>query len=174
MIVAEILTHNFSPYGLVDATNVLKEEQNFFLMVCNLNNPTVIVYNAVEELVDSVRAGNVPKTQAQIFSIGVEMIRKTHIFFFLLIRPPWPDSLLIIGWYYSKATTAAIQSLDFVPLLVRLMCYASPSTDGSGTPSLPPPISPPSSLSTPIFLRVYLSLLLFPPLRPFVVMTSSH
>ena len=88
MIVAEILTHNFSSYGLVDATNVLKEEQNFSLMVCNLNNPTVIVYNAVEELVDSVREGNVPKTQAQIFSIGVEMIRKTHIFFFLLIRPP--------------------------------------------------------------------------------------
>ena len=49
---------------------------------------------------------------------------------------------------FSKPITAAIQSLDSVPLLVRLMCYGSPSTDGSG-----PPLSPPSEI--PPELLVY-------------------
>ena len=49
-------------------------------MVCNLNNPPSIVYNAVEELVSLSAFGNVPKTQAQIFIIGVKIIQKTQDF----------------------------------------------------------------------------------------------
>ena len=49
-------------------------------MVWNLNDTPIIVYNTVEELVYLAAAGNVPKTQAQIFTIGVEMISKTQDF----------------------------------------------------------------------------------------------
>ena len=49
-------------------------------MVCNLNYTPVIVYNAVEELLALTAAGNVPNKQAQIISIGVEIIRKTQYF----------------------------------------------------------------------------------------------
>ena len=49
-------------------------------MVCNLNSTPVIVYSTVEELVDLSASGNVPKTQDQIVTIGVEMIRKTQYF----------------------------------------------------------------------------------------------
>ena len=49
-------------------------------MVWNLNDPPIIVYNTVEELVDLAAAGNLPKTKAQIVTIGVEMIRKTQDF----------------------------------------------------------------------------------------------
>ena len=48
MKVAELPTHNFASYGLVDATKFVKEEQKVSLMVRNLNNPSVIVLNAVE------------------------------------------------------------------------------------------------------------------------------
>ena len=47
-------------------------------MVWKLNDPPIIVYNTVEELVDLAAAGNLPKTKAQIVTIGVEMIRKTQ------------------------------------------------------------------------------------------------
>ena len=43
-------------------------------MVWNLNNIPVIVYNTVKELVVLSKSDNVPKTQAQIVNIGVEMI----------------------------------------------------------------------------------------------------
>ena len=49
-------------------------------MVWNLNNSPVIVQNEVEELVYLAKAGNFPKTQAQNFNIGVEMIWKTQYF----------------------------------------------------------------------------------------------
>ena len=78
--VAEFLTHIFASYVLVDATKIAKEEQKVALMVWNLNDPPVIVYNAVDKLVALAEAGNIPKTQAQILTIGVEMIRKTQAF----------------------------------------------------------------------------------------------
>ena len=60
------------------------------------------------------------------------------------------------------------------PFIIRIMCYVSPSTDGSGPPAFPPPIFPPSSLpSRAVFPRVHISLLLFPHLRPFVVYLPS-
>ena len=49
-------------------------------MVCNINGTPVIVYNAIKELVALATEGNVPKTQAQIVNIGVEMIQKTRDF----------------------------------------------------------------------------------------------
>ena len=49
-------------------------------MVSNLNSPPIIVYNAVKELVSLAKAGNFPKTQAQIVNIGVEMIQKAQDF----------------------------------------------------------------------------------------------
>ena len=77
MTVAELLSRFFASYGLVDDTKVAKEEQKVALVVCN---PPVIVYNAVQELVALAADGNVPKTQAQIFAIGVEMIQNTQDF----------------------------------------------------------------------------------------------
>ena len=59
---AELLTRLFSSYGLVDATKIAKEEQKVALIVWNLNNPPVIVYSAVDELLDLAVAVNVPKT----------------------------------------------------------------------------------------------------------------
>ena len=47
-------------------------------MVWNLNNPPVIVYITVRELVNLATEGNVSKTQDQIVTIGVEMIWKTQ------------------------------------------------------------------------------------------------
>ena len=49
-------------------------------MVWNLNDPPVIVYIAVEELVALAEAGNVLKIQDQSVTIGVEMIQKTQYF----------------------------------------------------------------------------------------------
>ena len=49
-------------------------------MVWNLNDPPIIVYNAVKELVSLELSCNIPKTQAQIVTIGVEMISKTQYF----------------------------------------------------------------------------------------------
>ena len=47
MTVAELMSRLFLSYGLVDATEIAKEEQRVSLMVCNLNNPPFIVYNSV-------------------------------------------------------------------------------------------------------------------------------
>ena len=49
-------------------------------MVWNLNDSPDILYNVVEELVTLAAAGNVPKTQTQIFTVSVKMIRKTQDF----------------------------------------------------------------------------------------------
>ena len=49
-------------------------------MVWNLNDPLVIDYRVVKELLVLSAAGNVPKIQDQIVTIGVEMIRKTQYF----------------------------------------------------------------------------------------------
>ena len=75
--VAELLTRIFASYGLVNTTKIAKEEQKVALMIWNLSNPPLILYNSVKELVDLAASGNVPKTQSQIVTIGVEMIRKT-------------------------------------------------------------------------------------------------
>ena len=40
-------------------------------MVWNINNPPVIVYNAVKELVVFAALSNLPKSQAQTVHIGV-------------------------------------------------------------------------------------------------------
>ena len=80
MIVAELLTHIFLPYGLVDATKIAKEEQKVSLMVWNINNYPVIVYNEFKELVALSKVDNLPKTRDQITKIGVEMIRKNRDF----------------------------------------------------------------------------------------------
>ena len=50
------------------------------LMTWNLNDPHVVVYRAVDKLVDLAAAGNVPKIQDQIITIDVEMIQKTQYF----------------------------------------------------------------------------------------------
>ena len=49
-------------------------------MVWNLNYPPGIVYHAVEELAAVSVSGNIPNKQAQIFTIGVEMIWKNQYF----------------------------------------------------------------------------------------------
>ena len=74
MTVAEFLNHLFASYDLVDADKISKEEQKVTLMVWNLNNPPVIFYNTVKELVVLSKVGNVTKTQDLIFNIGMEMI----------------------------------------------------------------------------------------------------
>ena len=74
MTVAELLNRLFASYDLVDADKISKEEQKVTLMVWNLNNPPVIFYNTVKELVVLSKVGNVTKTQDLIFNIGMEMI----------------------------------------------------------------------------------------------------
>ena len=80
MTLDKIMTHLFASYGLVDDTKIAKEEQKISLMVWILNDPPVIVFNTVEKLVYLSKLGNVPKTQDQIFNIGVEIICKTRDF----------------------------------------------------------------------------------------------
>ena len=58
----------------------LQRRKKFALLVWNLNNSPVILYNAVKELVDLSASDNFPKTQAQIINIGVEMIQKNQYF----------------------------------------------------------------------------------------------
>ena len=77
MTVAELMTHIFASYGLVDATTKSKEEQNVSLLVLKINDPPVVVYNTVKELVDLSTVDNVPNKKAQILNIGMEMILKT-------------------------------------------------------------------------------------------------
>ena len=59
--------------------------------------------------------------------------------------------------------------------LLRIMCYVFPSTDGSGPPLSPASEIPPHRVPClqPICPRVYISHLLLPPLRPFVVYLPS-
>ena len=58
----------------------LQRRKKFALLVWNLNNFPVILYNAVKELVDLSAAGNFPKTQAQIANFTVKMIQNTQDF----------------------------------------------------------------------------------------------
>ena len=67
MTVAALLTHISASYGLVDATKIVKEEQKVPLIVWNLNDPPVLVYNTVRELVALAISGNVTNTQTQIY-----------------------------------------------------------------------------------------------------------
>ena len=134
MTAAELLTHIFASYCLVDAKNITKEEQKVFLIVCNLNDPPVIVCNAVEELVDLSKAGNVPKTQSQILSL------------FLLDWYPCTYSMLIFGLWSSNPRTEAIVTLDSVPLIC-LMRYII-SHVFSSCPS--PPTAPPLTVHSPL------------------------
>ena len=72
---------------------------------------------------------------------------------FILDWPPWPHSMIIIGWLISKPRTEAIGTLCSVPLL----CYISYL--------IPPPfISQPSSLPTPPNLCAFLPPRPSPPL----------
>ena len=56
---------------------------------------------------------------------------------FLLVRSPWPDSLLIIWWFF-QAQSSCYPVTRLCLLLVSVLLF--PSTDGSG-----PPLSPPST-----------------------------
>ena len=80
MTVAALLTHISASNGLVDASKIAKEEQNISLIVWNLNDPPIILYITVRELVSLAVSGNVTNTQTQIFTICMEMMQKTQDF----------------------------------------------------------------------------------------------
>ena len=94
-----------------------------------------------------------------------------YIFFFFWSGNRDQIACSLLGGF-SKPRTAATQSLDSVPLLVSVLRFPvhwwfwypplSPLLESTRAPCL-----------QPIYPHVYLSLLLFPPLCPFVIMSSS-
>ena len=97
------------------------------------------------------------------------MHSSTYLLFlslFIFVRSSWPDSLLIIGWFF-QAQSSGYPVTRLCPLLVSVLIF--PVHWWCWSPPLSPlRDSPRAPCLQPIFPRVYLSLLLFPPLRPFV------
>ena len=75
--------------------------------------------------------------------------------FFLLVWSPWPDSLLIIWWFF-QAHSSGYPVTILCTLLVSVLL--SPSTDGSGPPLSPPSDIPPELLVFSKFARACISL----------------
>ena len=88
------------------------------------------------------------------------------ILIFLLVWSPWPDILLIIGWFF-QAQSSGYPVTRLCPLLVSVLLF--PVHWWFWSPLLSPlRDSPRDRCLQPICSRVYLSLLLFPPLCLFV------
>ena len=98
-----------------------------------------------------------------------------YIYLFLLGRPPWPHIILIIVWRSSNIITAATGLLDYLPLYLGL-CATFPCTQMMNLAPLSPPLiltrfpCPPRKFAR----AYYISLLLLPPIRPFVVNFAVH
>ena len=105
-----------------------------------------------------------------IFLLSVHIHQKLLLILllFLKVRPPRPQSVFIIGWWYSNPRTAAKRSLDSVPLN---LVYYFPSIDGSGPPLLPPPRF--TWVPCPLqFARILSLSPLLPPLHLFLFLWS--
>ena len=46
-------------------------------MVYNVNDPSIVIFYAIEDLVNTTSASNFEKWQQQIINYGIEMLRNT-------------------------------------------------------------------------------------------------
>ena len=80
LTVPEILDHLITCYGQVDSTTLDKEEQKMKTYMWNVNDTPVTFYNLVEDLAALAIAARLKKSQAQIISVALDIVRRTGDF----------------------------------------------------------------------------------------------
>ena len=78
MSLPEVLAHLFTHYGTVlDSEDLDKEEKVLQTYVWNINDQPIHIFNQVEELASMSTAANLEKSERQIISIAIDIIRRT-------------------------------------------------------------------------------------------------
>ena len=80
MSVHQLLGHLFQIYGQVEPETLAKDEQAFKSYYWDLQDPPVLLFNKIDDLVQMATAANIPKTEAQIINYGLSTIKKTNDF----------------------------------------------------------------------------------------------
>ena len=78
--IPEILHYLFRRYGKVTADKLSATEMEVRAYVYNLQDPLIILFDKVEDLVKLAEAAEMPYTEAQTVNMGVHLIRNTHDF----------------------------------------------------------------------------------------------
>ena len=78
--IPDILQYLFRRYGKVTPDKLSNAELEVRTYVYNLQDPIIILFDKVEDLVKLAEAAEMPYTVAQTVNLGVQMIRNTHDF----------------------------------------------------------------------------------------------
>ena len=102
MAVHEVLDHLFESFGQVTPEDLLKEEIAMGSFYWDLNDPPVIMFNKIEDLLSLSEAAKMPKTEAQIVNYGLTLIKKTNDFEQALLN--WYNKPLVDQTYANFKT----------------------------------------------------------------------
>lgn len=80
LAVSGILTHLFNLYGDVDAETLSTEELRLQNYYWDPAEPITILFNKIDDLMELAIAAELPKTDEQIVSLGLTLIKKTNDF----------------------------------------------------------------------------------------------
>ena len=76
-IILDILAHFIKYYGQVTSETVDKENAKVKALYWNIKDSPVTVYNAIEDMVETSRTADPPKTPAQMVNYGLDIIHNT-------------------------------------------------------------------------------------------------
>ena len=77
----------------VDPEKVADEEAKLMNYYWDPAEPTVVMYNKIDDLINLAAAANLPKTNEQIVNIGIHLIKKTNDF-----------ETALLAWYNRHPT----------------------------------------------------------------------
>ena len=80
LTVSGILTYLFTLYGDVDADTLAEEELKLQQYFWDTADPITILFNKIDDVIQMATAAGVPKTDEQIVSLGLQLIKKTNDF----------------------------------------------------------------------------------------------
>ena len=91
--ISAMLTHLFNQYGYVEPETLAEKETKLMTYFWDPSEPTVIMYNKIDNLINLARAAGLPKSDEQVVNIGIHLIKKTNDF-----------ENALIAWYNRHPT----------------------------------------------------------------------
>ena len=78
--ISKIFTFLFDPYGQIEYEHLKQEENKIENFQYHSTEPPIVIFNAIEDLVSLLIAAKPPKSQQQIITYGLNLLKSTGEF----------------------------------------------------------------------------------------------